>query len=143
MADTASQSNTKAGRIVRAAGETLTGMEGRLVKLANSSGTPVVKLPDDVADETLFVLVEGGASGEDVVIEPLEPGKQFRAYIDGTCVAGDSITLAAIDATKDGKVVKLPTDADTYFRVGVAEQSAADGSLALIRFCPKPVIVAP
>lgn len=141
MADTASQSNTKRGDLVAVAGETLTGMEGRLVKLSNSSGSPVVILPNDVDDETLYVLTEGAASGEDVTIRPLEPGQQFRAYIDATCVTGDSITLAAIDGTKDGKVVKLPATADTYFRVAVAEASAADGSLALLRFMPKHIVV--
>lgn len=141
MADTASQSNTQEGRIVRAAGETLTGMEGRLVKLSNSSGTPVVVLPNDVADEAMYILLEGGASGENVVIEPLTPGKNFRAYLDSTCVTGDSLTLAAIDGTKDGKLVKLPAAADTYWRVGVAEQSGADGQLVLFRYLPKPVTV--
>ena len=140
MADTASQSNTQRGDRVAVAGETLTGMEGRLVRLVNSSGSPVVKLPDSVADEVLFVLVEGAASGADVTIRPLEHGMQFRAYIDGACVTGDSLTLATIDATKDGKIVKVPDGAGTYFRVGVAEQSAADGSLALFRFLPLAMV---
>lgn len=141
MADTASQSNTREGRFTVLAGEALTGMEGRLVKLSNSSGTPVAILPNDVADEALYLLVEGAASGEVVTVEPLTPGKQFRAYLDGTCVTGDQLVLAAIDGTKDGKLVKLPATADTYFRAGLAEQSGADGQLVLFRFAPKPGIV--
>ena len=40
MADTASQSNTKRGLVQYKAGETLTGMEGRLVRVSNNSGAP-------------------------------------------------------------------------------------------------------
>lgn len=141
MADTASQSNTQQGRIVRTAGETLTGMEGRFVLLTNSSGNPRVTLPNDVADEVTHVLIEGGASGADVVIEPLIAGNQYRVYIDGTCVSGDQITLAAINGTKDGKCVKLPATADIYERVGLSLASAADGSLALFLYKPKQVTV--
>lgn len=141
MATTASQTNTIRGLRTATAGENLTDMEGRLVRLTNSSGNPVVILPNDVADEVTHVLVEGGASGAQVAILPLEPGVQFRAFIDGTCVTGDQITLAAIDGTKDGKVVKLPATADTYERVAIAQASAADGSLALLLYKPKQVVV--
>lgn len=141
MADTASQSNTKEGKLVVLAGEALTGMEGRLVKLSNSSGTPVAILPNDVADEAVYILLEGAASGENVTIEPLTPGKQFRAYLDGTCVTGDQLVLAAINGTKDGKLVELPATADSYFRVGLAEQSGVDGQLVLFRYLPKDVTV--
>ena len=141
MPDTASQSNTRAGALVRVAGEALTGMEGRLVALTNSSGNPVVTLPNDVADETLYILIEGAASGENVTIEPLHSGKNFRAYIDGTCVTGDQLVLAAINGTKDGKLVELPATADSYFRVGIAEESAVDGQLVLFRVAPKALTV--
>ncbi len=141
MADTASQSNTKRGPLQYKAGETLTGMEGRLVRVTNNSGVQQVILPNDVADETLFVLIEGAASGEYVTIQPLESGQQFRAYTDGAIAIGASVVLAAIDGTKDGKVRTIPATADTYFRVGVCEAAADADSLALIRFAPKEVIV--
>lgn len=141
MSDFATQSGCKSGPQIAIAGETLTGMEGRLVKKSNSSGSPVVILPNDVADDVLFVLVEGGASGDPVTIEPLVPGKQFRAVVDGALVTGDNVTLAAIDGTKDGKVRALPATADTYNRVAIAEQSAATGSLALLMYCPRQIVV--
>ena len=140
MSDFATQSGCKSGPQIAIAGETLTGMEGRLVKKSNSSGSPMVILPNGIADDVLYVLVEGGASGEPVTIEPLVPGKQFRAVTDDALVTGDNVTLAAIDGTKDGTVRKLPAGAGTYNRVALAEQSAAAGSLALLMSCPRQIV---
>ena len=67
---------------------------------------------------------------------PAKPVKRRHAI-----VIGASVVLAAIDGTKDGKVRTVPATADTYFRVGVCEAAADDGSLALIRFAPKEIIV--
>ncbi len=129
----ATQTNTQQGDIVVAANEDLTGMEGRLALVTSDSGTPEAKLPDDVADRVLYVILEGAAAGENVVLRPLTPDRNVRVYLDGTCVPGDRITLAAIDGTKDGKAVELPADADDYFVWGIAEESGAAGQLVLVR----------
>ena len=127
------QSNTQRGPIALPANEDLTGKEGRLVLITNASGTAKAALPNDVADRALFVLVGGAAAGEIVTLQPMSTDQQARAWLDGTCVPGDRLTLAAIDGTKDGKVRKLPATADDYFVVGLAEESGADGQLVKFR----------
>lgn len=135
------QLDTIRGPRTAIAGDNLTDKEGYVCKLSNASGTPKAYLPDDVADEVTYVILSGAAAGERVELAPLEPGQQFRAILDGTCVTGDQITLAAINGTKDGKVVKLPASADTYERVALAEESGVDGGAVLLRYKPKQVIV--
>ncbi|HMP76849.1 MAG TPA: hypothetical protein PKE12_11210 [Kiritimatiellia bacterium] len=130
---TSTQSNVQYGPISLPAAEDLTDKEGRLVLVTNASGVAKVSLPNDVADRVLFVLTEGGASGANVVLSPLTPDQQFRAFLDGACVPGDRLTLAAIDGTKDGTVRKLPAAADDYFVFGIAEEAGADGQLVKFR----------
>ena len=129
-----SQTNTRHGDLTFPSYEDLSGKEGRLVKLVNSSGVAKVALPDDVADRCLFVLIDGGdASGDHVVVRPLEPARNIRVPLSGTCNPGDRMTLAAIDGSLDGKAAALTAAADTYWVFGLAEEAGVDGQDVLIR----------
>lgn len=128
-----SQTNTKEGPFTVLAGEDLTGKEGRVVKLTHDTGVAEVVLPNDVADDELYLLLEGGADGQPVTVEAFSPHKQFRVKLDGTCNPGDDLTLGAIDGTNDGKVRTLPATADTYFLFLRAEEKGVDEQLVLVR----------
>jgi hypothetical protein len=130
-----SQSNTRIGDFRVLAGESLLGMEGRLVKMTHDTQVPEVKLPDAVTDYGIYVLIEGGADGALVAVKPLENGRNVRMSLDGTCNPGDLLVPAAIDGTKDGKVCALPAAAGTYRGIGVAEEAGVDGQLVLCRPC--------
>lgn len=127
------QSNTQAGLFRVLAGENLTGMEGRIVKLTHDTGVAEVVLPNDVADDELYLLLEGGADATLVTVAPLSPDRNIRVRLDGTCNPGDDLTLAAIDGTNDGKVRTLPTAADTYFVFLRAEEKGVDEQLVKCR----------
>ena len=132
-----SQSNTRVGDIRVLAGESLVGMEGRLVKLAHDGGVAEVKLPDDVADYARYVVIEGAEDGSLCSVEPVHGDRNVRLVLKGTCNPGDVVVPAAIDGTEDGKVQALPATADTYFGIGIAEEAGVDGQLVLVR--PTPV----
>ncbi len=138
------QNNTRpAGPFQIKAGEDLTDLEGRVLVLSHSGGVPHVILPNDVSDVPSYVLLEGGASGEDVTVEALEPSKAVRIRLDGTCNPGAELTLGAINGSNDGKVRTLPVAADTYFVFLRAEESGVDEQLTLCRVIlnPRAVVV--
>jgi hypothetical protein len=122
------QTNTKEGPFQVLAGENLTGKEGRLVKLTHDTGVPEVILPNDVADEADYLLLEGSADASLVTVVAL----------DGTCNPGDKLTLAAIDGTKDGAVRTIPATADTYWVALRAEEKGASGQHVKCRLLPNP-----
>ncbi len=131
---TATQSNTRQGDIRVLAGEDLSDMEGRLVQLANASGTLEAYLPNDVGDRCLYLLTDGDEEGEYVTVRPLSPDRNVRVRINGACSPGDRLTLAAINGTDDGKCASLEgAAADTYWYWGVAEEAATDEQLVLAR----------
>jgi hypothetical protein len=116
------------------AGESLVGMEGRLVKLSHDTGVPEVLLPAANSDYALYVVLDGAADAALVSVRPIEVGRTVRVPLKGTCNPGDVLVLAdvATDADK-GKVRVLPTAAGTYRGLGIAEQVGVDGQLVLIR----------
>jgi hypothetical protein len=130
-----SQSNTRVGDFRVLAGESLVGMEGRLVRMTHDTQVPEVKLPDTVTDFGIYVVIEGAADAALVSVKPLENGRNVRLSLDGTCNPGDLLVPAAIDGTKDGKVRALPADAGTYRGIAVAEEAGVDGQLVLCRPC--------
>jgi hypothetical protein len=134
----ASQSNVQGGPFPVLAGENLTGMEGRLVKLTHDGGIAEVILPNDVADEADYLLLEGGADGEYVTVVALDRETNFRVRLDGTCNPGDKLTLAAINGTNDGKVRTVPVTADTYWVALRAEEAGVDEQLVKCRLLPNP-----
>lgn len=133
--------NTRQGPFPATAGEDLSSSLGLLAVLVNSSGSPVAKLPDAVTDRAVLQITKAAASGALATLDPLEPGRPARIPLDGTCVTGDRLVLAAIDGTKDGKVRKLPATAGTYFSPGFARESGADGQSVLMHVDPLTIVV--
>jgi hypothetical protein len=129
-----SQSNTRVGDFRVLAGETLTGMEGRLVKMGYDSGVPEVTLPTTNSDLAVYVLMEGAADAALVSVRPLQADRNVRVVLKGTCNPGDVMVLADVATAADkGKVRALPTAAGTYRGIGIAEQVGVDGQLVLVR----------
>lgn len=137
------QSNTQEGPFTVLAGENLTGKDGNLVVLTHDTQVPEVMLPGDVADKPGFLLLEGGADGQEVTVVAIERGRNYRARLNGTCNPGDELTLAAIDGTHDGEVRTLPAAEDTYFVFLQAEEAGVDGQLVKVRpiLDPRAVVV--
>jgi hypothetical protein len=128
------QSNIIKGAFIAPANADLTGMEDRLVKPVNDSGTLEISLPAANTDECPYVLTEGGEAGDDVTVEPFTADRQFRIITKDALVPGTRLCLADVATAADkGKVRALPTAAGTYRVFAVAEATAAAGSLALIR----------
>ena len=127
------QNNTRIGATVFLAGENLTGKEGYLVKLTHDTGVPEVKLPAAITDTALYLLVDGAADTKTVAVKPLNPEKQVRIKLKGTCNPGDTLVLAAIAGSDAGMVRTLPTAAGTYRGLAFAEELGADGQLVLCR----------
>lgn len=133
-----SQSNTIPGPTQVVCGSTdLTGLEGRLIVLSNSSGKLVASLPATLGDIPTHVLVDGGAAGTRVAVNPLTAYEQVRVRLNGGCNPGDQLVLenptasAGVDA---GKVRTLPTGTPgAYVRVGIAEELGVDEQLVLLR----------
>ena len=132
-----SQSNTRVGDFRVLAGETLTGMEARLVKLTHDTGVAEVKLPGANSDLALYILMEDGADGKLVTVRPVQPDRNVRLILKGTCNPGDVMVLADVATAADkGKVRVLPAAAGTYRGLGIAEQVGVDGQLVLVRPAP-------
>ena len=132
----AEQSNTQVGTVVILAKEDLTGKEARLLELVNDSGTAKVQLPDANDDIVPFVCIEGGAAGQRVTAQPLEPGRNVRVRLKGTCNPGDRLCLADGEGTAadKGMVRALPSAAGTYVCFAIAEETGADGQLVKLRY---------
>ncbi len=129
-----SQSNTRVGDFRVLAGESLMGMEARLVKLTHDTGVPEVKLPAANDDYALYVVLEGAADAALVSVRPIEVGRSLRVPLKGTCNPGDVMVLADVATAADkGKVRVLPTIPGTYRGLGIAEQVGVDGQLVLVR----------
>ena len=129
-----SQSNTRVGDIRVLAGEDLTGMAGRLVKMTHDTGVPEVKLPAANTDYAVYVMIEGGVDAALVSVRPVEAGRNVRVALKGTCNPGDLLVLADVATAADkGKVRALPAVAGTYRGVAIAEQVGVDGQLVLAR----------
>jgi len=129
-----SQSNTRVGDIRVLAGEDLTGMAARLVKMTHDTGVPKVKLPAANTDYAFYVLIEGGVDTALVSVKPVEAGRNVRVALKGTCNPGDVLVLADVaTATDKGKVRALPTVAGTYRGLAIAEQAGVDGQWVLAR----------
>jgi hypothetical protein len=129
-----SQSNTRSGDIRVLAGEDLTGMEGRLVKLGHDTGVAEVALPAANSDYAVFVLIEGAADGKLVSVRPVQSDRNVRVVLKGTCNPGDVLVLADVATAADkGKLRALPATAGTYRGIGLAEGAGIDGQLVLVR----------
>ena len=129
-----SQSNTRVGDFRVLAGESLVGMEGRLVRMTHDTGVPEVKLPAANDDYALYVLLEGGADGALVAVRPISIWRTVRVTLKGTCNPGDVLVLADVGTVADkGKLRALPTTVGTYRGLAIAEAPGVDGQLILVR----------
>ena len=129
-----SQSNTRVGDIRVLAGEALTGMEGRLVKMTHDTGVAEVKFPAAITDYAVYAVIEGGADAALVAVRPVEAGRNVRLRLKGTCNPGDVLVLADVGTAADkGKVRALPTAGGTYRGLAIAEESGVDGQFVLAR----------
>ena len=135
----AKQSNTRVGDFSVLAGELLTDLDGRLVKMSHDTGVAEVLLPTANDDHVPYVVLEGAADGELVDVRPIEAGRNIRVVLKGTCNPGDVMVLAdgVTTATDAGKVRVLPEEAGTYRGLGIAEEVGEEGQLLLIR----PVLI--
>ena len=128
-----SQSNTRVGDIRVLAGEDLTDKEGYLVKLTHDAGVPEVKLPAAITDYALYLVQDENTDAGLVSIVPLEPIRNVRLKLKGTCNPGDVLGLAAIAGSDAGRVRALPTAGGTYRGLAIAEEAGVDGQLVLAR----------
>ncbi|MDD5708308.1 MAG: hypothetical protein PHR35_20510 [Kiritimatiellae bacterium] len=129
-----SQSNTRVGDIRVLAGEDLTGMAGRLVKLTHDSGVAEVLLPTAVADYAVYVVLEPNTDAGLVSVRPMQADRNVRLVLKGTCNPGDVLVLADTGTAADkGKVRVLPAAAGTYRGLAIAEEAGVDGQLVLSR----------
>ena len=127
------QSNTKHhGSFPLAAASDLTGKEGRLLKVANSSGVAVVDLDNSLTTPGALLLIGGDVAGQPVDVLPLGEVSQFRATLKDTCNPSDRLVKADPAVAADtGKVRVLPATAGTYKIVGIALETGVDGQLVL------------
>jgi len=129
-----SQSNTRQGSFRVLAGESLVGMEGRLVKMTHDTGVPEVKLPASNDDYAIYLLTEGAADAALVSVDPIEVGRNARLKLVGGCNPGDVLVLADVGtAANKGSVRVLPTVAGTYRGLAIAEELGVTGQLVLAR----------
>ena len=140
-----SQTNTNPDTRVLNSAVSLTGLEGRLVKLADGGSIPEVDLPAAVTDLALLIVTEGGGLDESSeVISLLSEGNR-RVRLNGTVSAGVPVVLCdptASSGANAGKVETLPTTPGSYFSPGIAEEDGADEQLVLIRPMPRILVVA-
>jgi len=128
------QSDTRVGEFPVLAGENLTGKNGYLVVLTHDTGVPEVKLPTAIADLALYTVVDENVDGGLVSVLPLEPGRNVRGVLKGTCNPGDKLVLADPSTAADaGKLRVQPTSAGTYRVLGIAEEKGVDGQFILFR----------
>jgi hypothetical protein len=105
-----------------------------LVKLEAVAGKAAVVLPDGDTDLVPFVVLEGAAADANASVRPLEPGRNVRLVLAGTCEPGDVLVLAdgSVEADR-GKVRVLPVVTGAYRQVAIAEESGVEGSWVLAR----------
>lgn len=127
-----SQSNTRVGDIRMKAGGNLTGKNGYLAKITDVFG-PAVDLVKFAGERPLYVVTDGVAQGNLATIRPLDPNRNIRVILAGTCNPGDTLVAVVESPVNNGKVMALPTEAGTYMGVALAEEAGVDGQLVLAR----------
>ena len=127
-----SQSNTRVGDIRVKAGGDLTGKSGYLAKITDVFG-PAVDLVKFTGERPLYVVIEGVAPPQFASVRPLDPGRNVRLALVGTCDPGNTLVAMVEAEANNGKVQALPVAAGTYFGVAVAEEAGVDGQLVLAR----------
>jgi len=139
------QSNTHQGgpRKINA-GANLTGLEGRLVKVADAGSEAEVVVPTAVTDITPFVLVTEAVHDADCEVLSIAGEKEVRVRANGTGSAGQPLVLCdptAAAGVNAGKVEALGTTEGAYFSPGIALEDFVDEQLVKINPLPRLVFV--
>ena len=128
---TNTQSNTQTRDIVVPANASLVGKEGCLARLVNDSGVATAALPGATSDICPYVILEGADTGKPVLLRPMTAGGNVRIFIKGN--ASPAALVCPADGSDAGKIKAQPTSAGSYRPVGILEEAAQDGQLALVR----------
>jgi len=124
------QTNTKAGDITVVTSADLTGKEGRLVKLANSSGALVASLPAASTDVCTHIILRVNSATE-AEVRPFSPEREHRVRLQGTCSPGDKLGLSDPTASSGANAGKL--EVVTAGRVyAIAGETGADEQMLLV-----------
>lgn len=124
------------------AGADLTGLEGRLVKIADAGSEPEVVVPAAVTDITPFVLVREAEHDADCEVLSIAGEKEIRVRANGTGSAGNVLVLCdptASSGVNAGKVEALGSTEGAYFSVGIALEDFVDEQLVRVRPLPRIV----
>lgn len=137
-----SQTNIKSGPISVNCGEDLTSAADLLVKMSHTAGVPKMVLPSESHSEAaVYLVLEGAVAGEKGSFAPLHTDRNVRIPIVGAGDPGDLLMLAnPEDPALRGKVTLLSDAPGTYQVVGILEEDAVDGQLALIRPLPYAIV---
>lgn len=133
----ASQSNTRKSVFPINAGEDLTGMEGRLVKLVDGGSIPEVVLPTAIGDNCLYVVWDEATLDTICAVQPLDSDQTVRIRLNGTCSAGDVLVLEVISGANIGKVRTNPGGLVNVYSPGIAEEDGVDEQLVRVRPWPR------
>ena len=128
------QSNTQSGpiRLPVRNGTNLTGMEGRLVRIVDDGGKASVDF-GVFSDRCPYILLEGADSGELATLEALQPGKNYRGVLKGTCSAGAVLNMQQDPGSDMGKLQAFTNNPGDWFIAGIAEEAGVDGQYILFR----------
>lgn len=134
---TSAQSNTIEGLITVTPNADLTGKEGFLARIVNSSGVAKADLPSAITQQCLYVIEQGATTSGKAELRPLVSGRQVRIKAKGAGNPGDK----AVPATT-GDFGKIRADATglgggSSALIGYFEEAFVDGQLALVRYCPE------
>jgi hypothetical protein len=126
------------------AGADLTGLEGRLVKIADAGSVPEVVVPAAVTDICPFILVREAVHDANCDVLAIAGEKEVRVRANGTGSAGATLVLCdptASSGVNAGKVETLPATQGAYFSVGIALEDFVDEQLVRVRPLPRLVHV--
>lgn len=87
------QDGTKMGDIALPANSNLTGKDGYLVKIVNSSGVAAFDVPSAGTDPAYFILAQGDIQGNTVSAESPDLDDECRLQCSGTVVPGGYLAL--------------------------------------------------
>lgn len=126
------------------AGADLTGLEGRLVKIADAGSVPEVVLPAAVTDICPFIVVREATLDTNCDVLSIAGEKEVRIRANGTGSAGNALVLcdpSASSGVNAGKVEALGSTEGAYYSPGIALEDFVDEQLVRIRPLPRLIHV--
>ena len=142
------QSNTREGRLIKSSVANLSGYDGFAVVLVNNGGYGSVGLPTAQNQKPFGIISDGSITQAEVMqqqgldwgpqgsygvgVWPLDPSKNMRVYLLGTCNPGDVLVLALPSAAAAINFpLNFPTPSTTLtitVAAGLAQSVAGLGS---------------